>query len=313
MGLFEKARAVIVGHAVADALGVPVEFNGREWLRKNPVTEMTGYGTHPVPAGAWSDDTTMALCALDTIYKDREIDFESVMINFTQWYYADCYTPTGKLFDIGNTCAQAIENYFVKGVSPTSCGQTGENSNGNGSLMRIHPFTLHLYGSDMSIEDKISIIHKASALTHGHQRSLIGCGIYSFILWELLSCPEKESVYKGLARADEFYKNYGENQAYERLYNVIGNKDIVVTEDGVRSSGYVVDSLEAAVWCLLTTDSYKECVLKAVNLGEDTDTVGAIAGGLAGALYGYDSIPREWLNTLIKLDYIEQMCEKAYK
>ncbi len=303
-----QAKSVIVGHAIADALGVPVEFMSREELKKNPVTDMMGYGTHKVPKGSWSDDTSMALCTLDVL-TSGSIDYGKIMDNFCKWCYENEYTPTGVNFDIGIGCSQAIGNYKY-GKPYNECGLSDEYSNGNGSLMRIHPVTLYLSNSDISTKEKIEIIHNVSALTHAHKRSMIGCGIYSFILWELLENPQIESIYKGIEKAKEYYCGEGELKYYEKILN---GKLESLTENEILSSGYVVHSLEASLWCLLTTNSYEVCVLKAVNLGSDTDTVGAIAGGLAGALYGYDSIPSNWKDSLIKLQWIEELCESAYR
>lgn len=159
-------------------------------------------------------------------------------------------------------------------------------------------------------------------LTHAHRRAQLGCGIYAFVLRELLREPSKESVRKGLNHARIFYGREEENAHYGNLYRRIGMIGIhfgdpgrfrSFTEEDIRSGGYVVHTLEAAMYCLLTTDSYRACVLKAVNLGDDTDTVAAVAGGLAGALYGYDAIPTEWLSALQRKEYIEEMCERAYE
>lgn len=322
MSFIEKAKSVIIGHAVADALGVPVEFSDRKELEENPVTDMRGYGTYSVPAGAWSDDTSMSLCALDCLDKDT-INWDDIMLNFEKWLLNGEFTPTGKTFDAGRTCVSAISNYFRNQLEATKSGLTDEMSNGNGSLMRIHPFVLYLHGKEMPVEEKIAIIEQASSLTHAHERSRMACGIYAFVLWEVLKKPCMESVCIGLRKAQGYYihEKYEERSTYIRLfhyghylirkYNVERAKELF-SKDKVKSSGYVVDTLEAAIWCLLTTESYEECVLKAVNLGSDTDTVGAVAGGLAGAMYGYETIPQKWRDILIKREYIEDMCEKAY-
>ena len=303
-----KVKSVAIGHAVADALGVPVEFLKRETLQKNPVTKMMGYGTYNVPAGSWSDDTSMALCAMDALKVGQCIDWEKIMMNFCRWLNEGKYTPSGYVFDAGGTCVAAVNNYSKYGRKAIECGLADDMSNGNGSLMRIYPFVLYLLNLDMPIEEKIRIIEDASALTHAHERSKVGCGIYSFIMWELLDKPCISSVREGLEKAQSFYCEKNEYEAYVRLFSKIEQ----LSQDDIRSGGYVVDTLEAAVWCLLTTSSYEECVLKAVNLGSDTDTVAAIAGSMAGALYGYNAIPKEWINTLIAREYIEELCTKAF-
>jgi ADP-ribosylglycohydrolase len=266
----------------------------------------------------------MALATLDSLKKGR-VDYNEIMDNFVMWLSNDDYTPTGEAFDVGRTCLTAIRNYCRKGAPPAlECGLTDEQSNGNGSLMRIHPAALFLY----KYKDKneaVEIIHKLSAITHAHERSKIACGIYAFLLWELLSGDrkfgDKATIRRGISKARKYYVNNPEFEHYAyKLCRQIADIDHIwedpdkykrAERNDIRSTGYVVDTLEAAVWCLYTTNSYKECVLKAVNLGDDTDTVAAIAGGLAGAMYGLDAIPAEWLEKLKKKDYIEKMCEEA--
>ncbi len=322
----ENIKAVVFGHAVGDALGVPVEFYSRAELKENPVETMRGYGTYPYPAGCWSDDTSMSLCALGA-FDDGKVNFDKVMVNFARWYYQDLFTPTGKMFDVGNTCSFAIERYMKENLSWRECGLIDERSNGNGSLMRIHPFVLYTFQLDTNVKTKIEIIELASALTHAHPRSRMACGIYAFVLWELLDDTKKrygkEVIRRGLRKARKYYGGDSEFKFFSlKLCRQIADIDHIwedidtyhrATEEDIISDGYVVHSLEAAIWCLYRTHSYKDCVLKAVNLGDDTDTVAAIAGGLAGALYGYDAIPKEWLNTLKRRDYIEELCDKFYE
>lgn len=317
----KKAKAVTVGHAVGDALGVPVEFRTREYLDENPVNDMLGYGTHPVPQGAWSDDTSMSLCALESLSKGI-IDYDDIMLNFGKWYYYNKFTATDETFDMGSTCSEAIHRYFKESQPYDKCGLSDEYSNGNGSLMRIHPFTLYLINLNKGkmLIDHFKIISEASALTHAHPRSKVACFIYSCILWELTERPDKASVDNALQNVKLFFAHYGlspegyaeeynELKTFQRLFDGIEKLD----RASIKSDGYVVNTLEAAIWCLLTTDTYKDCVLKAVNLGDDTDTTAAVAGGLAGALYGYDAIPEEWRNTLLRREYVEDLCEKAFK
>lgn len=314
-----KIKAVVIGHAIGDALGVPVEFCERAELADKPITDMVGYGTYSVPAGAWSDDTSMSLAALDSL-ASGELDYIDIMENFAKWLEAGKYTPTGESFDVGQTCLRSILNFvsicysqehgflLPPGMDITEFGQNGEYSNGNGALMRIHPFALMTWYDRNLRPNFEEIIERASALTHAHERSKLACKIYTLILYNLLGLPRKDVIMFALDMAKCRYFESPEYHHYDRLFDDNFDK---LTIDEIKSSGYVVDTLEAAVWCVLTTDNYRDCVLKAVNLGEDTDTVAAIAGGLAGALYGYDGIPEEWKNTLIKREYIEEMCDRA--
>ncbi len=313
----DKVKSMIIGHAIGDALGVPVEFNDRTKLEKNPVTDMQGYGTYSVPAGAWSDDTSMTLCLLESLGRLGKVDHNDIMKNFLKWMKNSEFTPTDKIFDIGITTREALFNY-EDGITPLSCGGEEEGNNGNGSLMRISPIALYLYaksGDNLTDED-LKITHNISKLTHAHVRSQMGCGIYVFIAAEILAGKKLiDAIKTGVEKARNFYKGQEEFKAELEIYGRIWDieKFAKLKDYNIKSTGYVVYSLEAAIWCLLTTDNYAECVLKAVNLGGDTDTIGAISGGLAGLYYGLNNIPPEWKNELIRYKVIEDMCEMFAK
>lgn len=275
----DKLRSAIYGLAVGDALGVPVEFMERGSFF---VTDMKGYGSHNQPAGTWSDDTSMTLATCDSIRKLQKIDPDDIMRRFAEWYFESSYTAHGEVFDIGGTTATAIRRYG-QGCEPVKCGLDQVSSNGNGSLMRIIPLAF----CDCMKEE----IQNVSRLTHAHNISVTACVIYVHIAQRLL---DGETI-RDILGSMEF------KGLFERLAR-IGELE----EREIASSGYVIHTLEAALWCLLATNSYDECVLKAVNLGEDTDTTGAVAGGLAGIVYGYDSIPKKWIDKLKNKDLIEK-------
>lgn len=300
----------IIGVAIGDALGVPVEFVSREELAKSPLTGMQSYGTHNQPAGTWSDDTSLTLALMDSIAYRQAIDYHDIMDKFLQWFLYGAYTATEKVFDVGRATSRAIMN-FGSGMNPLECGGASEYENGNGSLMRILPTAYYIKKkSDILLNEQMDIVHNISSLTHRHPISLIGCGIYVNIALKLLSgsLMLKEGIKQGMEEAFQYYIHLRwENiSVYDRLKNIESFADLPEIE--IRSSGYIVDTLEAAVWCLLNTSSFQECVLKAVNLGDDADTVGAVAGGLAGIYYGAGNIPQEWRTAILKKDYIEKLC-----
>ena len=305
-----KIHSGIIGLAVADALGVPVEFKTRSYLERNPVTDMIGYGTYNQPSGTWSDDTSLALCLLDSL--QNGLDYTDIMQKFLSWYKDAKYTPHGKVFDVGMTTSDAISR-FASGVPALECGGKYDEDNGNGSLMRILPLAFYLktkYRENYTENVEVyQIIHNVSSLTHAHPKSLIACGIYLTVADNLFNAKDlNEGIYKGLLKADEFYKNSPFSRNLKHFYKLYNLDFETLSEEHIDSGGYVIGTLEAALWCLLNTDSYEKCVLKAVNLGNDTDTVAAVAGGLAGLFYGYDSIPKEWINKIANLDFITQLC-----
>ncbi len=297
-------RSGLFGLAIGDALGVPVEFTSREKLKESPVTEMRGNGTHHQPKGTWSDDTSMALCLAESLAAE-DIDYDDIMNKFCDWWIRGDYTPHGYAFDIGGATGRALSRYR-EGTAPMLCGGNAERDNGNGALMRILPAAYLVYG--LSLERGMDIVHNLTALTHAHPRTLIASGIYIRICTALLGRKgPANAVARALAECRDYYQASpyeAELKHFDRLMNGIAH---VPVED-IRSTGYVVDTLEAAVWCLLKTRSYRDCVLCAVNLGEDTDTVAAVAGGMAGIYYGMRGIPTEWMQSLARPDIIEKVC-----
>jgi ADP-ribosylglycohydrolase len=324
----------IIGLAVGDALGVPVEFS----LRKNSSTVegMIGYGTFNMPPGTWSDDTSMALCLADSIAQTGSVDYVDIMTRFLSWIKTGEYTPHGKAFDVGRTCLKAIVR-FEKGRLPLECGATGEKDNGNGSLMRILPLVYYLRSKSIPVSSKfgINLIHNISALTHAHPRSKLACVIYcrcaellleTYEEWQRgLACwllADKESFLADVPVA-EMQKAIKEildlHQSIPEFAEEIGTYEELATsgflakqEDEIASRGYVVDTLKVALWCFWNKHSYRDSVLAAVNLGGDTDTNAAVTGGLAGIWYREDTslgIPREWRNQLVNCKLLNRVCQ----
>lgn len=302
----------ILGLCVGDALGVPFEFRSRESLAGSPAAGMCGYGTHGQPAGTWSDDASMTLCLLDSLSAGG-LDCGDIMEKFRAWLDRGAYTPWGEAFDVGRTTREALSR-FAQGVPPLECGGRGERSNGNGSLMRVLPlaFFLHRrFGPDfLQYPEAVSAVRSVSSLTHAHPRSVIACGIYLSIAGALLEGADLPAAVRlGVERG---WRCYGGLAGYaEELEHYRRLRDpgfAALPEGEIRSSGYVVDTLEAAAWCLLNTDSYPSCVLRAVNLGSDTDTTAAVAGGLAGMYYGCGAIPQAWRETIARGAYIQELC-----
>lgn len=279
----------IMGLVVGDALGVPVEFMSRHELKANPVTTMREYGSHNQPRGTWSDDGSMTLCLVDSL--NSGLSYDDIAAKFLDWADVGYMTPYGGMFDIGRTTLAAIRR-FAGGTSPLECGGSSEYDNGNGSLMRILPLAFYTFG--MKKQERFEIVHNISRLTHSHERTLIACGIYVQLACELLKGYSKEKAYHRMI--DECKIVYKDEYELVHFQRVMGGEIQKLNEAEISSSGYVVDTLEAALWCLLTTDNFSDCILKAVNLGDDTDTVGAVAGGLAGIVYGYhgETIPQSY-------------------
>lgn len=300
----------IIGLAIGDAMGVPLEFCMREKLMQNITTEMKGYGSHDVPKGTWSDDTSMTLCLIDAINNSGKIILDDIAKNFIKWTENAEFTATGERFDIGRTCLRAIFNY-EKGIKANECGLDGELDNGNGSLMRILPLVYYCYSKNMNEKEIYEVVRDVSSLTHRHEISIMGCFIYVLFGIELLKENNLEKAYKKIKKIN--YKKYFSADTISKYDRILVKNIKEYSIDEIKSTGYVVDTLEATLWVLFNTNTYNQAILGAINLGNDTDTVGACTGGLAGIHYGYDRINTEWLNDLLKRNYIEEMCENFDK
>lgn len=305
--LKHQIKSALFGVAVGDALGVPVEFKSREYLTQKPVTEMIGYGTYNQLPGTFSDDSSLTFCLAEALTKD--FDLQEIGKTFVKWYHENFWAARGEIFDIGIATREAI-NRLSRGEQAEFAGNIESESNGNGSLMRILP--LLFYIKDLPITERYQITKKVSSITHGHIRSVIACFYYLEFGREILLGKDKLEIYKKLqTEIPKFLESLTINQFEVSLFDRLLKGNISnLKEAEIQSSGYVLHSLEASIWCLLTTNNYKDATLKAVNLGEDTDTTSAIVGGLAGLFYGYNEIPKNWVDQLAMKDDIEDLVER---
>lgn len=299
--MHKHLQTILIGTAVGDALGVPVEFQPRGYLKANLVTDMREYGTHEQPKGTWSDDTSLMLCLAESMVEG--LDINNLAQKFIAWKNDNLWTPHGWVFDIGIGTRIAIER-LENGMKPELAGGFDEMDNGNGSLMRILPLVLHI--KDLDIEERYDWIKKISSITHAHVRSVMACFYYLEFAKKIIEGKDKFQAYNELqSELTQYFEQRKINPIEINKFHRLLVEDISkVDEDNIKSSGYVIDTLEAAIWCILTTNNYKDAVLKAVNLGHDTDTTGAVTGGLAALIYGMDNIPKEWINTLARKDDI---------
>ena len=305
----DKIFSGIMGLIIGDAFGVPYEFQHRGTFEVSD--EIVGGGTHGQPVGTWSDDTSMVLASMSAYINsvNNKTDlYKEMMDNFTRWYKKGDFTPYGEVFDMGCATRNAIYKYANEGVEPVKCGGTKDSDNGNGSLMRILPFAFTDL-SDKEIED-------ISSLTHAHIKSKVCCKMYICIARRLIKgMPIDEAVYK---TAVDYQNELKEIDGFVDFFDLKK-----LSKEQIKGSGYVVDTLKASLWCLIKTDNYRDCIKLAVSLGEDTDTVAAVAGGLAGLIYGCHNfdcigtnfgfsdgrgIPYEWFDVIADRKDIIDLC-----
>lgn len=308
--MIDKIRGALFGLAVGDALGVPVEFRSRSHLKMTPVTTMMGYGTWNQPPGTWSDDSSLAFCLAESL--TNGYDLNDIAQNFIRWMKNGYWGAHHRVFDVGNATHASISR-LIKGVSPDLAGGILEDDNGNGSLMRILPLVFHIHG--LPIENRFERIKEVSSITHAHFRSVFACFIYEEMALELLKGSDAAGSYEEMKnKVKRFCVSSEFNQKEIGLFSKILEKNIKdMPEYLIHSGGYVIDTLEASLWCILNTNNYSDAVLQAVNLGGDTDTTACVTGGLAGLLYGFDDIPERWLGEIARYNDINILCEKLYQ
>ena len=316
--LSEQVRAALLGLAVGDALGVPVEFAPRAARRQDPVTDMRAYGTHHQPAGTWSDDSSLTFCLAETLARAGGrsgtpdlADFARRSIN---WLYQSYWTATGETFDVGNATRTAIDR-LQRGIAPTLAGPDSEYDNGNGALMRILPLAFHdIWRAEvLNLDAAWTLTENVASVTHGHPRSTLGCFLYLLVARGLLAGLAPAEAYGQMRELVNPWLAQGHPRVNEQAnyyQSTLSGKLLKLKEDQISSSGYVVHTLEAALWCLLKHNTYAATVLAAVNLGDDTDTTGAVAGGLAGLAYGEAGIPAGWLAVLARRADIEDLARR---
>jgi ADP-ribosylglycohydrolase len=303
MNLKTSISSALYAGIIGDALGVPVESTTRQQLALSSVKNMLGFGRYDQPEGTWSDDTSLMLCTMESLLDGY--DPEAMGRTFCRWLFESYWTPTGYVFDAGLTTYIALDNIQNRHTGALKSGGSTEDDNGNGSLMRMLPVAL--FFADRTVPEFLTRVHEISSITHAHPRTQAGCGLYCLFIRELLGNRDKEAAYRNAVKlAVDFYSAQPAfAPELSHFMRIISHALPGLSEDDIKSSGYIVDTLEAALWCVLRYSSTKDILLSAVNLGLDTDTTGMVAGGCAGLLYGLESVPAEWLSALARKDDID--------
>lgn len=292
------------GLAIGDILGVPVKFQSREKIAKKPVKNVRGGGIYDQPPSVWSASTSMALCTLESLFNG--LNYEDIMKRFVEYMDDGDWRQCTDSFGIDETTLKAMKRYSKEKIKAIECGE--EAANGNGSLARILPISLYEYAihgftKDFKIMNKImEEVYNVSALTHNSKISFIACGIYTHIVFSIINYKAtkslKECVREGMNNAFNYYEKLNNSEFSSQLikYNRLKYIDnfINIKDNEINSSEYVVDTLEAAIWCVLNTEKYSDCVLKAVNLGGETNTIASLSGGIAGIYYGFHEVIKKW-------------------
>lgn len=297
METIDRFRGALLGLACGDAVGTTVEFKARGSFA--PVSDMVGGGPFRLKPGEWTDDTSMALCLATSLVECGQFDAADQMRRYCRWMETGYLSSNGICFDIGRTISHAL-HAFRRSGEPYS-GTTDPNSAGNGCLMRLAPVPMFFFPDR---EAAIAMAGESSRTTHGAQECIEASRLFGAML---------TSAFFGFSKEDILFGRGVEVVGSARLQRVAEGTYRHSTEDEIQGSGYVVESLEAALWCFLKTGSFRDAVLRAANLGRDADTTAAICGQLAGAFYGGSGIPQEWRERLVMATEIRALAEILYR
>jgi ADP-ribosyl-[dinitrogen reductase] hydrolase len=296
MDSLERFRGCLLGLAAGDAVGTTVEFQPRGSF--TPVKNMVGGGPFHLNPGEWTDDTSMALCLATSLIESGGFDAADQMNRYYNWYQSGYLSSTGECFDIGNTVRQALHQYKASG-HPFS-GSTNPRSAGNGCLMRLAPIPMFYF------PDRDRTLHfsgESSRTTHGAAECVDASRLFGDILFRALSGSSKTEILLG---------SEPEIAETPSIWAIATGEYRAKTINEIRGTGYVVESLEAALWCFWTTETFEQAILTATNLGDDADTTAAICGQVAGAYYGESAIPSHWLQQLTMRNEITNLADQLH-
>jgi ADP-ribosyl-[dinitrogen reductase] hydrolase len=298
-----RFRGAMLGLAAGDALGTTIEFSPRG---ARTVTDIVGGGPFSLPPGAWTDDTSMALCLAESLVERGGFDPRDQMARYLRWYDEGYLSSTGRCFDIGSTTSQALRRFASTGEP--YAGSTAGDKAGNGSLMRLAPVPLAYF---RDAEEALARAADSSRTTHGARAALDACRFYAGLIVGALRGEDKGALLS---------ERYAPIPGYWEEHPLCPEVDAIAAgsyrakdEPEISASGYVVHTLEAALWALYHTDDFREGCLRAVNLGQDADTTGAVYGQLAGAFYGEEGIPEGWRRILVRADLITGLADGLYR
>ena len=297
----DRRRGALIGLAVGDALGAAVEFKSRGSFA--PVTGYRKGGPHRLEAGEWTDDTSMALALADSI-ATVGWDLNDQADRYVEWWQTGKYSVNGRCFDIGITTSGALSNYVAKKYALTS-GDRSDRASGNGSIMRLAPVPIrywHLYPA--KVEEISRLAEESSLPTHASDQCVSACRYLATVLAALIQAEDREEVlspdWRPLQQLNAI------KPMHPLIQEIAQGSFRQKQPPAIQGSGWVVKSLEASLWAFHDADNFEEAVLKAVNLGDDADTTGAICGQLAGAYWGESGISDSLRSGLARMDMLEK-------
>ena len=298
-------RDGIIGFAIGEAMGVPTESSKRADLLEKPVLKMIPKISNGIPKGAWSDGTSLTIATMDAISK-KGLNYTAMADNYVRWFTTNKFCSINESFGIENTTLKSLVRYTQHMDEAYECGSDDYYDNGNGALSRILPIAYYFTTHKDTDKNIYEVVKLTSSITHAHEVSVLGCYIFVRLTMFLLKGNNKYTALRQVKKLD--YSMFSKESLDEYSRILVADIDDLEIEE-IKTTSFIVDTLEAAIWCFLKSESFKECVIATTNIGGDTVAIGGVAGALAGIFYGYGNIPKNYLEDLRKKDYLIELCE----
>lgn len=301
-----RVKEGIIGSAIGDALGTTTKGQAREYLLEHPVLKMTPCIKKGIPKGAWGDSTSLMVATTYAITK-RGLDYDYIAENCVSWFTSNRFCSVGESFGIGRTTLKALIRFTQRQKSATECGEGLIKDNGNSALKMVLPLAYYFIANKETKENVYTAIKNVCSITHRHEISICACYIYVHYAMFLLNGNNKFAAIKKLKTLD--YSMFSNNtlEYFSRI--LVGNLS-ELDIDEINSTSFVVDTLESILWCFIKSDNYKDCIIATTNIGDDTSSIGALTGALAGIYYGTNKIPKDWYDNVRRKDYLTTISEE---
>ena len=299
-----RVKEGIIGSAIGDALGCSTKDQNREYLLDSPVLKMYPNIKKGIPRGSWGESTSLMITT--SAISRRGIDYNYIADACVSWFTGNKYCSVREAFGIGESTLKSLIRYTQREKNAFDCGEEGKEANGNGALKMVLPLAYYFTAKKSSKDEVYDIVKKVCSITHKNELCVCACYIYVHFVMLILNGNNKYSALKKIKLLD--YSMFSNNtlESFSRI--LIGNiQELEIDE--IDSSSYVVSTLESALWCFAMSDNFKDCIVAAANLGNDTSTIGALAGAIAGIYYGTNKIPVNWDESLRKKDYLTDISE----
>ena len=301
----KNLKASLYGYIIGDAVGLPLKNKSRKELLKKPINEMLsidGYND----IGYWSCNSSFILATLDSIIEnEKKINYSDLMRKYLECLNNNKYSSSNKnISDIDEVIINSLNN-FKDNKTPLDCGSKKYEDNNNKSLARMLPIVLYCYYKKVEEDDIYNLVKKYSSLTHAHQLSIMASYIYVRFMLNILKGKNKTTSYNLIKYID--YEKYFRKEIISEFSRLLKDNINELSLEEIQSTDNVVDTLEATIWIILNTNNYQQAIVGAINLGGDTNTIGALVGAIAGIIYGVDDIPHKWIDNIKKKDFINNI------